>query len=229
MATYNKAQCLAPVLESIRRQSPPFDYEVIVTDDGSSDDTKEVCEFYGAKRLWLDRPYPAGPAKAKNMAYREAVGEILLCQNDDIRHETEDAIERLCDVAPRTFNVAITGGLNERGEVIEIPSIVERFPLLFFTAVPRKQMYAVGGEDEDFEYLNYEDTWTVCRLKHGRGMRAVWREDVVGMHLWHPRPPEHWEGERFQEMRDLCHRKIRRAEDTACWESPTGPWPYKET
>ena len=46
LSTRNKAMELNLSLASIRKQSPPFAYELIVVDDGSRDSTKDVCRYY---------------------------------------------------------------------------------------------------------------------------------------------------------------------------------------
>ncbi len=51
------------------------DYELIVVDDASTDDTAAVAESYGARVIRLERN--AGPAEARNRGAQEAVGDIL--------------------------------------------------------------------------------------------------------------------------------------------------------
>lgn len=233
IATYNKAYALWRVLDSIRRQDVPFEYEICVTDDGSTDDTKEVCEFYEAEYAYLDRPYPCGPAAAKNSAYKRARGQILLLQNDDVVHITPRCIELLCDLKDkRRYNVAqyVYGlepddTLTRHSQKIQRP---DQVPMLYFAAIAKKHIYAIGGDDEDFTMLNYDDNWTIARLVKGRGLRLAFIEGVVGNHIWHPRPAQYWAGPAFQDAREIYNRKFLEAEKTGQWVSSSGPWEMTE-
>lgn len=83
MPTYNKAPYLDLTLASYRSQTTD-DFEIILIDDGSSDDTPEVAAAYEADLSirYLRRPH-AGRAGARNAGIREAVGDILLFSDDD--------------------------------------------------------------------------------------------------------------------------------------------------
>lgn len=96
IATYDRPEILRRTLESIYCQSPPFDFEVVVVDDGGRS-AREVC---GEFPVWYRRIERTGgrrgPAVARNMAYRVAHGEVLICQSDDVAH-SPDAIRRLVE------------------------------------------------------------------------------------------------------------------------------------
>ena len=46
IATWNKAGLLSQTLKSIREQETKLNYEIVVVDDGSWDDTKKVCQNF---------------------------------------------------------------------------------------------------------------------------------------------------------------------------------------
>ncbi len=81
--TYNRARLLGKTLESIFAQDFK-DFEVIVVDDGSTDDTEEVV------RLWKDRiqflrTEHIGPGAARNFGTVQAKGEyIAFLDSDDL-------------------------------------------------------------------------------------------------------------------------------------------------
>ena len=50
MATYNRAQWLAPAIESVLSQSYT-DFEYVIVDDGSTDNTAEVVAGYQDPRI----------------------------------------------------------------------------------------------------------------------------------------------------------------------------------
>lgn len=80
--TYNRCQLLAMTLDSLVQQNlTKEEYEVIVVDDGSSDNTAELVRTY-ASRLHItyfyqeDKGYRV--AKARNIGIRHASGEICI-------------------------------------------------------------------------------------------------------------------------------------------------------
>lgn len=85
ICTYNRASYLKLTLESLTAQTlGKEDYEIIIIDDGSSDNTREVVsEFF--KRLPVKYFYQknAGLASSKNHGIYAAGGKILLFLDDD--------------------------------------------------------------------------------------------------------------------------------------------------
>ena len=78
---YNSARTIGGCVEALGRQAwlPPS-YEVIVVDDGSTDDTADRAAGAGARVL---RQPNQGPAAARNQGARAASGEILLFTDAD--------------------------------------------------------------------------------------------------------------------------------------------------
>jgi len=81
--TYNRARLIATTLESIVTQScTPA--EVIVVDDGSSDDTEAIVRAFGAavKYIRIDN---SGPCRARNVGVRASRSRyITFCDSDDV-------------------------------------------------------------------------------------------------------------------------------------------------
>jgi glycosyltransferase involved in cell wall biosynthesis len=87
-ATHNRARRLAELLASLRRQTlPAGEFEVVVVDDGSSDETPSVLESEardGGLDLRHIRLDPGrGPAVARNAGWRAAEGELIAFTDDD--------------------------------------------------------------------------------------------------------------------------------------------------
>ena len=76
--TYNRAAKLRRALGSVENQSLR-DYEVIVCDDGSTDDTRSVVYSFAAKMriTYLREENWGGPARPRNNGIRAAQGEWL--------------------------------------------------------------------------------------------------------------------------------------------------------
>lgn len=86
--TYNRSKLLSYTLDSLLQQSIPSEqFEVIIGDDGSSDDTSEMLKAYTGKMnlkyvFQEDRGYR--PASARNKAIRLAEGSICLLVDSSI-------------------------------------------------------------------------------------------------------------------------------------------------
>jgi glycosyltransferase involved in cell wall biosynthesis len=85
VCTHNRATLLGRTLESLAAQTlDRTAYEVIVIDDGSTDDSREVAEAF-APRLPLTYAYqrPAGLASAKNHGLFRTLSPLVLFLDDD--------------------------------------------------------------------------------------------------------------------------------------------------
>ena len=77
--TINNADELDIVLERLSKQSYS-DFEIVIADSKSKDNTKEVCEKYGA--TWIDDP-SRNRADACNFALRQMDHDLVLFTDDD--------------------------------------------------------------------------------------------------------------------------------------------------
>jgi glycosyltransferase involved in cell wall biosynthesis len=83
MPVYNGAATIGPALDSLVAQDYPADrYEVIVVNDGSTDDTARVVAERQDLR-YIELPHNMGVSPALNAGLDAARGEILVIFNDD--------------------------------------------------------------------------------------------------------------------------------------------------
>lgn len=102
--TYNRAKLLAVLKDSIDAQTDK-DFEWIIVDDGSTDDTEKIVKTWlGQKRsysLRYVRQKNQGKHIAFNTALRQAVSEWFICVDSD-DHLTNDAVAIMNDDTKKT-------------------------------------------------------------------------------------------------------------------------------
>jgi glycosyltransferase involved in cell wall biosynthesis len=84
--TYNRAHCILNTIESILNQTY-LEYEIIVVDDGSTDDTKFILKslFHNVKFKFFSYENNKGANYAKNFGAEKAIGDYLIfLDSDDI-------------------------------------------------------------------------------------------------------------------------------------------------
>lgn len=86
--SYNSAKYLPATLDSVLAQEGAgslFELEIIVVDDGSTDDTQAVVEEYGEKIIYCKIKNSGRPAVPRNVGAKLAKGEFLaFLDSDDI-------------------------------------------------------------------------------------------------------------------------------------------------
>ena len=86
--TYNRAELVTRAVESVLRQTYT-DYELIVVDDGSTDDTRERLEPY-AHRVRYHQQANSGASAAQNAGVRIAMGQwVAILGSDDVWESTK--------------------------------------------------------------------------------------------------------------------------------------------
>jgi glycosyltransferase involved in cell wall biosynthesis len=81
IATFNRAKLLRSTIESVLTQNF-VDYELIIVDDGSTDNTKAVLEPYQAKIRYFYQEN-RGPSAARNVGVRQAKAPWIAIQDSD--------------------------------------------------------------------------------------------------------------------------------------------------
>jgi glycosyltransferase involved in cell wall biosynthesis len=225
IATYNKAAALRRTLQSIFRQDPAVPFEVVVVNDGSADATAAVCAAFPVRYQYLDRPGFLNPGPARNAGMKMARGDIIINQSDEVEHRTPNAIQTLVDtLTPTTCVFARVENVDAEGTRLDTYcSRSRKRPLFFLGAAWRTDLYAVGGNDEDFVHPEGgEDRWLAACLQR-LGRTFVFSNAVVGWHYDHPRP--RYSAVREQEGRGLAFWKISQAKKRLHpWTARSGAW-----
>ena len=107
MATYDRASTLQRAIDSVLAQTDP-DWELIIVDDGSTDETPEITSTLDDPRIRVYRHFPnRGQTAAKNVGFDKIRGEwFTILDSDD--EMVPDALEAMLECAERTGATAIT-------------------------------------------------------------------------------------------------------------------------
>jgi glycosyltransferase involved in cell wall biosynthesis len=113
ITTKDRSELLGRQLAAVRAQDYAGELQIVVSDDGSVDDTPGVLAVLGGldKRLLVVRSEVShGSSSARNAAARVASGELLaFCDDDDV--VPPDWLRRLVEVA---HHADLVGGVNRR-------------------------------------------------------------------------------------------------------------------
>jgi glycosyltransferase involved in cell wall biosynthesis len=81
--TYNRAHLLGRAIRSVLAQTY-HDYELIVVDDGSTDNTQEIVRDFSDDRIkYIRHDKNKGGAAARNSGIKAAAGQYIAFQDDD--------------------------------------------------------------------------------------------------------------------------------------------------
>jgi len=83
IVSYKCAELLNKCLESIYATPPDFDFEVIVVDNDSQDNSEELITKAFNKVKWINAGYNSGFSRANNLGIRSATGKYILLLNPD--------------------------------------------------------------------------------------------------------------------------------------------------
>jgi len=85
--TYNRADEIKELLKSLAKQKLPFnEFEIIIVDDGSTDNTKEVIEEFKNKfdlNIKIFFQSHKGPGEARNLGMKNAKGKYFVFVDSD--------------------------------------------------------------------------------------------------------------------------------------------------
>lgn len=89
--TYNEAKTIQTVLDRvIAADTSGWQKEIIVVDDGSSDNTMDVLAPYAKKVNILKTPVNSGKGSAVVLGLSKATGDVIVIQDADLEYSPDD-------------------------------------------------------------------------------------------------------------------------------------------
>jgi GT2 family glycosyltransferase len=166
----NRPDLLKKTLESLAYQTLPTGVsEVLVCDDGSSEDLAAVVESFSSRlpNVRLVRQPPKGPAAARNMGFRSSEADIFVCIDSDIICAPDFVLNLVEALRSRPDWVAAEGSvvpLGEKGFFFDAPVNHGGTYGTGASAYRRSALHQAGGLDESFPFAACEDAELAARL-----------------------------------------------------------------
>lgn len=193
IATRNRARFLERALASLGQQNLRAPFEVVIADNGSTDDTREVSNRAGERATFaLEYVYEPEPnrGKARNRAIAASHADLIAFCDDDVRAPPGWLAAHVAAHArgpQRIVNGPILNVASYDCTPKPSPANFSRASLCTCNAsVPRTALQAVGGFDESFDLYGWEDSELGIRLREaGIGWAFAW--DAA---IWHVKPAD---------------------------------------
>jgi glycosyltransferase involved in cell wall biosynthesis len=184
---YNHGQFIGQTLESVFSQTF-LDFEVIVVNDGSPDDTEEVLRSYIERgRIRYFRQDNQGVAAARNRGASEAIGEYLAFLDDDDYWPPDKLDWQVA--AMESCDAVMVVGTNDSERLPASTKVLPKVaPLILSTCklfkrnmigspgqtlIRRAAFEAVEGFDQNIWGVDDYDLW--IRLSHEGQIQKHWK------------------------------------------------------
>ncbi len=169
--TYNEEKDIQACLESLQKQSlRPT--EIIIVDDGSTDQTKEIVKKFKNVRL-LEQTHQ-GPGNARNLGAKNAKGDILIFVDADMTFEV-DYLKNLTE--PLFKNLEIIGTTHDQEIATNTESIYSSLwgrvrvspenakNVTIFRAIRKNKFLELGGFEQKYGYADDQTLWYKYGIK----------------------------------------------------------------
>lgn len=194
---YNAENTLHQCLSGLAAQTIPAErYEVILVDDGSTDQTRKIAEQFDVTYIFQKNQ---GPAAARNRGVESARGSIILFTDSDCI-PLPAWIEEMTGPFSDPDVIAVKGAYitNQKSPTARFAQVEfeERYNLLLnndyidmidtYSAAFRKPVFlSFGGFDPSFPVANNEDTDLSYKMST-LGKKMVFNPNAIVEHLNHP-------------------------------------------
>ncbi len=207
IVTRNRSQDLHKALTHLARQTRQPD-ELLIVDDCSSDDTREVAAEFGATYVRL--PKPQGYIYARNLGCATTCCDFVLSVDDDSwfleangLQEAEAILENNPSAGVVAFNIVNPDG--SKTYTAQDSTMRARTYIGCGHILRRKLFVDAGGYPDFFEGHGEEKAMSMSLLRGGYSVLAA--PGILVKHAFSPRE-RNWDRIRFREQRNDILREI---------------------
>jgi len=184
--TYNRASRLEKIVAFLAQQHTDFEYEVIFSDDGSTDNTLEICKEISQKykHIYYTTGKHQGINTARNRGILAARGRFIAFTDDDCEPD-RNWLQNL--IKPFSYGKDVVG---VEGRIVSEQEISPFWHVVvneqggrYWTAniaYKKESLLKVGMFDEGFIPIGYDDWDIAIRMK--RIGRIVFNKKAVVKH-----------------------------------------------
>lgn len=173
--THNRGKFLRRTIDSVLKQTYKK-YEIIVVDDGSTDNTREIVQTYGKKVRYIYQKN-AGPSAARNKGIKNARGKYIafLDSDDEFLPDKLKIQMKYLEEHPKcSFLYSYYYNVDKKGRVLKLREpkkckkkselrfllLTKVFTVRTSTVVVKKEVFEeVGYFNEDYPYSQDWDMW----------------------------------------------------------------------
>ena len=201
--TYNRGSKILNALGSLQNQTFK-DFEVVIVNDGSTDNTKEILDEHLPEfdlKVRVINQVNSGRAEVRNNGASVAAGAILIFMDDDMRHE-DNAIEqhvshhvsrpdtilvgnqvedlRIATTDMQRYRAAISNEWSIKIGVKEGPLIADNLHITAANfSISKKIFFQVGGFDRN---LSDTEDYDFAMRAFEQGVPVYYNENIIGWH-----------------------------------------------
>lgn len=190
--TYNRKKLLEIILPQILNQNFEENYEVILSDDCSKDETNLYIEDLKKtykNLIYIYSPERRGPAHARNLALKNSKGKLIVFIDSDIFVEKNFIKNHYEIQKENNFNVLVQGPVINTynwekpwEEKFKMRDISSAYFATGNASISRELLLKAGFFDENFTFYGWEDLELGVRLKKLK-VKLVRSEKVKVWHL----------------------------------------------
>lgn len=176
---FNEGHAIREVVENVRAVGP--EWEVLVVDDGSRDDTAAAAEAGGAKVI--RHPYNIGNGAAIKTGLRGASGDIVVMLDADGQHDPNDIVRLLEPMG--TYDLVV-GARTKESDVSRFRALGNAVFIAVASWISENEIldltsgFRAVRRERALEFISlypnrysYPTTMTLCFLKAGLFVRFV--------------------------------------------------------
>lgn len=194
--TYNRQPILEKCIQALENQiitdqELVTGYEIIIVDDGSTDNTVSWLKKQSFPHVKLYEQVHQGPAIARNLGVEKSQGEIIVFIDSDLVVRENFIQAHACCLSKSSPNVFTYGRVintsnfeNPTAEPYKITDFSAAYFATGNVAIHRRWLDQAGLFDTQFQLYGWEDLELGVRLKK-LGLKLIKCPEAIGYH-WHP-------------------------------------------